>query len=195
MLVVFDKGELELLINRRHDPYLDDFFFYFTYLGDGRTLIPIIIILFFRKIYYGILALLSFLISTLVSQAMKRMFFADFPRPSKFFEKEIDIHVIQGLELHSYYSFPSGHSSGAFAVFLILGMFSRNVFVSIGCFLVALLVAFSRIYLMQHFFIDTYFGAIIGAIIAFLVFYILERKSYLPQNSLINRPLLKIFNK
>jgi membrane-associated phospholipid phosphatase len=57
------------------------------------------------------------------------------------------------------------------------------------------LVAFSRVYLLQHFFIDTYFGAEIGIITAILVYYYIDYRSNIPANSTIQQPLLKVFGK
>lgn len=195
VLILFPKGDFELWINRKHHFFFDEFFFYVTYLGDGRILVPLILIAGLRKRYTGFMILVSFLLSTIVVQGMKRTFFAEYPRPSKFFEKMIDIHVIDGLELHSYYSFPSGHSSGAFGVFIMWALLVKNKSYAILFFFLAFLTAFSRIYLMQHFFIDTYFGAIAGAGIAVLVYYYLDLKSTLPQNQFLQKPLVGIFDK
>ena len=195
VLIAFDKGEFELLVNRHHDPYLDVFFFYITYLGDGWGSALILVLVFLRRIYYGLLALISLLVSAVIVQSMKRLIFAEYPRPSKFFEKQIDLHFIDGLELHSYFSFPSGHSSGAFSVFIILALIAQNKIYAVFYFLLALLAAFSRVYLMQHFFIDTYFGAGIGIIVAILVYYYIDYRSSLPENTIVQRPLLKIFEK
>jgi membrane-associated phospholipid phosphatase len=193
MLFIFPKGELELLVNKHHNSYLDQFFFYITYFGDARILLPILLISFFRKIYHGLLVTLVFVLSTIVVQSMKRIIFAEYPRPSKFFEKHIDLHFIEGLELHTYYSFPSGHSSGAFAVFFTLGLLVREKVLAVLFFIIALLVAFSRVYLMQHFFIDTYFGALLGVLTSIIVYYFIDRKSTLPQKESLNKPLFRIF--
>ena len=195
ILVVFEKGELELLINKRHHPYLDEFFLAITYLGDGRVLVPLIILASLRKRYNGLLIFLTFIISTIIVQSMKRTIFAEYPRPSKFFEKLIEIRVIEGLELHSYYSFPSGHASGAFAVFFMWGLLVKNKMYAVLFFFLALLTAFSRIYLMQHFFVDTYFGALFGVLIAVIIFYYLDCKSTLSQKESLQKPLFSIFNK
>lgn len=191
--MAFDKGEFERIVNKRHHSYLDVFFFYITYLGDGWGSVIILFLIFLRKIYYGILALVSFLASTIIVQVMKRLIFADSPRPSKFFEKEIDLHIIQGLELHSFFSFPSGHSSGAFSIFIILAMVSKNQMLVAFYFILSVLVAFSRVYLLQHFFLDTFVGAWIAIIFAFLTYYYIEFKSTLPQKAILHKPLLKAF--
>jgi membrane-associated phospholipid phosphatase len=191
----FDKGQFELWFNRQHQPAFDYFFFYITYLGDGIGSTILVILLLLRRIYYGILAALSVIVSTIIAQGMKRLMFHDFPRPVKFFQKKVELHLIDGLEIHEFYSFPSGHSSGAFAVFILLCLISKNKIWSLCYFTLALMVALSRVYLMQHFFIDTFFGAIIGTLSAVFVYFYIEYKSSLPQMDRIQRPLLKIFDK
>lgn len=193
--MVFPKGEFELIVNKKHHQLLDEFFLTITYLGDGRVIIPLILLASLRKRYNGLLIFLSFIVSTIIVQTMKRTIFAEYPRPSKFFEKLIDIRVIEGLELHTYYSFPSGHSSGAFAVFFMWGLLVKNKIYAVLFFFLAVLTAFSRIYLMQHFFIDTYFGALFGVLFAVLVYYYIDCKSTLPQKESLQKPLFGIFNK
>lgn len=195
ILVYYSKGQFELLVNRHHHVYLDEFFLYITFLGDGLGSVIIIFLIFLRRIYYGLIALFSFLISTAIVQSMKRFIFEDFPRPKKFFQHFVDIRVIDGLELHESHSFPSGHSQGAFAVFIVLCLISKDKRWSILYFSLALMAAFSRVYLMQHFFIDTYFGAIIGTLTAVLAYYYMQYRSALNKKISLHRPLLRIFDK
>ena len=72
--------------------------------------------------------------------------------------------------MHYAYSFPSGHSTTAFALFFIFGFFVKNKKWQILFFILALSTAISRMYLLQHFFIDVYFGSILGVLIATIVF-------------------------
>lgn len=64
-------------------------------------------------------------------------------------------------------SFPSGHAAGAFALALSFSRRWRRL--APGFFLVASVVAFSRMYLNRHFASDVLFGAMIGLAIAWLV--------------------------
>ena len=79
-----------------------------------------------------------------------------------------DLHFIDGVNLHSNFSFPSGHSTAAFSTFFFLALIARKPILQVMLFSVGLLVAFSRVYISQHFFEDIYVGGIIGASFTFL---------------------------
>lgn len=193
LLIVFPKGDFELLINSGHHPFWDTFFYYITYFGDGILLSVIILIAALRKVYYGFLVLVSFLISTIIVQSLKRGVFDEYPRPSKFFDKLVDLHVVEGLELHSYHSFPSGHSSGAFSVFFMLALLIRNKFLAILFFFMAFFTAISRVYLLQHFLIDIYVGGIMGAITAILIYYYVEKRTTIKEKTFFNKSVFELF--
>ncbi len=61
------------------------------------------------------------------------------------------------------YSFPSGHSSSGFAAATALCT-SKKAYVIIPAFLLAALVAFSRIYVEVHYPTDVIFGALFGVV-------------------------------
>jgi len=65
------------------------------------------------------------------------------------------------------YSFPSGHTMASFSSAAILGGQNRNF--DIFAFLLAGLIAFSRLYLYVHFPTDVLGGAVIGMLIGFTV--------------------------
>jgi membrane-associated phospholipid phosphatase len=58
-------------------------------------------------------------------------------------------------------------------------------------FLLALITAYSRVYLSQHFLIDTYFGALIGVAIV-IVFHYLIIKS---DKTWLDQSIITIFSK
>jgi hypothetical protein len=67
-LLFFPKGELVLLINQHHTPYLDLFFKYITYFGDGSIMAILLIGLLFFSYKLSILTTFSVLFqSVLVS--------------------------------------------------------------------------------------------------------------------------------
>jgi membrane-associated phospholipid phosphatase len=191
VLIFIPKGTIEITLNKHHNKFLDIFFYYITFLGDGIFSVLFIILLFFRKIYYGIVCGVAFLFSTFIVQGLKRFFFAETLRPSKFFEGIEDLYYIDGLQIHSHFSFPSGHTSGAFTLFCFLALISKNVYAEILFFLLAFLVGLSRIYLLQHFFIDTYFGALIAIAATAATYYYFEMHTDLKHKDRLNRPLLR----
>jgi membrane-associated phospholipid phosphatase len=130
-------------------------------LGDGLfVIIPAIILLFYSLRHFVFLCT-AYLSTGLITQILKRFFFHDVLRPSKLLYDK-SLHLIDGVELLSNRSFPSGHSTSAFAFFLCFAMLSTNKAIKLGCLILASLVAFSRIYLSQHFLIDTMVGSFIG---------------------------------
>jgi membrane-associated phospholipid phosphatase len=81
------------------------------------------------------------------------------------------LHIIDGVEIRNYNSFPSGHTTTAFAFFALLSFYAKNRLIKIAYILPAVFVGFTRIYLLQHFFEDTLFGSLLGVISAVVVYY------------------------
>ncbi len=165
-LLVFPKGELELLINKFHYPVLDAFFKYATNLGDGVLLAILLIGVLFYNYYTAILTAFSILVQSLLVSLFKRWIFNGLVRPTAFFDQSISLNFVEGVDVHTTNTFPSGHTATGFALFALLFIILNNqkMIVSILFFLLAFLVGFSRVYLLQHFVVDVYFGAIIGII-------------------------------
>jgi len=173
LLVVlwFDKAGIHLAINAFHYPQLDIFFKYLTYFGDGWMVLCLSIVLLFVKYRYTAIFLVSNMLITLVVQISKKLIFVDYPRPRAFFDSLHELYFVPGVEVHSLHSFPSGHAATAFGIFLMLTMITRMHSLHILWILLAVLTAFSRVYLSQHFLADILAGALIGTIITFLTFY------------------------
>jgi membrane-associated phospholipid phosphatase len=164
------KGEVVLYINEMHNVFLDYFFMYFTHVGDGLTFILLGVLLFFKNRQKAIVVLVCFAITGLTSLLFKEIIFHEEPRPLSFFHQNAGLHFIEGVSKPMINSFPSGHSLQAFSMFLLLAFFSKKNYVGVVCFFLALLVTISRIYLLQHFFVDTYFGALLGVMLTVLVY-------------------------
>ncbi len=67
------------------------------------------------------------------------------------------------------FSFPSGHSSLAFAAAGIIAAFDKKR--KYGYYLIAALIGLSRIYLQCHFFLDVLSGAILGFAVSKIIVY------------------------
>jgi membrane-associated phospholipid phosphatase len=177
LLSCFDKDHLFWLLNQQHSFIGDIFFRYYTHVGDGLVMIAIgVVLLGLRKRKLGLMILISFLISGLIVQLSKR--YKPEPRPGKYFTEINRIHSVHDQPLTGNNSFPSGHTTTAFALFSMLAFHSRKYSLQIFYFLAALLVGYSRIYLGQHFFKDVYAGALLGYGCSLVIFKQLREKDF-----------------
>ncbi|MFN4147550.1 MAG: phosphatase PAP2 family protein [Runella sp.] len=165
--LLFSQADISLWVNQHHHPVADIFFKYFTHLGDGAFCIALGVICFFFSRLKGRLLILAYALSGVLAQILKRFAFPDRPRPAAYFAEILpQIHTVAGVELAHWHSFPSGHTTSAFAVFGFLAFQVSTTWAKVGLLLVAVLVGYSRLYLFQHFLVDVYFGSILGITIA-----------------------------
>jgi membrane-associated phospholipid phosphatase len=175
LLALNTKIDLHLTFNSFHAPFWDSFFAYFTYLGDGVMALLTVIILLTIKYRYALIAGVANLVSAAITQALKLFIYSDSLRPKKFFEGVHDIYLVPGVENHLYNSFPSGHTTCAFALYFSLSLFVKKPVLKSLFFIVALLAGYSRIYLSQHFFEDVYAGSLIGLSTTIVVYYFVRK--------------------
>lgn len=196
VLYVFEKGIMELYLNTKHQAIMDLFFKYWTFIGDGWFVAIVIVTLLLYKYYYGLICLLAILLQTAIVQYLKLVIYHWEPRPKTFFLGQ-KVYYIEGLDIHGFNSFPSGHTSQAFCMSTILALlvarefFKNKDIIQVLLFLLAFLVGLSRVYLMQHFVRDTYAGAVFGCLIAYIVFYIFETQFKLRDSVFMSSSLLK----
>jgi len=174
------KEELFWLMNHQHSILGDYFFKYITYLGDGLVMILLgLIFLAFGKRKLGILLILSFLLSGLIVQIFKRVM--PEPRPGKYFteiKRSDRVHHVDGHLLKGDNSFPSGHTTTAFALFSMLAFDNRWYRWQVLFFVCAVIVGYSRVYLGQHFFKDIWAGALLGYATSLFLLWIFRKKEF-----------------
>ncbi|RRA98818.1 phosphatase PAP2 family protein [Larkinella rosea] len=176
LMLLYTKTELMQWVNAHNWPTGDLFFQYVTNLGDGAFAVIVIVVLLFRSFRAALMGVAAFLLSTLIVRVLKEVVFTGSLRPLKYFEhSEWQYRIIDGLDIHSYNSFPSGHSTTAFAVFSLLALLDERK--NRGWFwaLLAVVTAYSRVYLFQHFVEDIYVGSIIGTVSSVVVFLLFSR--------------------
>lgn len=185
------KGEITFFINSYHNPLLDTIFIAFTWIGEGYFIVFMLLsIILFYNIYQGLIASGTMIITGLVVQGLKRLIFEDALRPSAYLEEASSLYYVDGLQIHSMYSFPSGHTTGAFALFTLLALMTLNKRRHFFFFFIAFLVGLSRLYLVQHFFMDTYFGSLLGMSVALICYLTFTSYIKIDNSSRLNRPLL-----
>jgi membrane-associated phospholipid phosphatase len=191
LIMLSEKGKLHLFFNQYHHPFTDKLFILATELGNGITALIVTFLLLFVRYRYAIIVGAANIISGLIAQLLKQMMFSDAPRPSKFFEGVKELYLVPGIDMHSYYSFPSGHTTTAFTLYLCLALIVRNNWIKALLFVLSLSVAFSRVYLSQHFFNDIYAGSLIGVIVSLLVYYLVENSRRLKGQKWLDSALIK----
>jgi membrane-associated phospholipid phosphatase len=161
-LVNYSKPDIHIWLNGHNSGFSDWVFSHVTFLGDGIFVICIGVLLLFYSLRSTVFLLTAYLSTGLVVQILKRIVFADYLRPVKYFHDTVQLHLVDGVRLLNGHSFPSGHSASAFALFLSLAIISRNRYIQVICFILACIVAYSRVYLSQHFLVDIFAGSLIG---------------------------------
>ena len=94
-------------------------------------------------------------------------------------ERFDELRLVEGVEVYiGATSFPSGHTMAGFALFGLLAFLlpKRYKGAALLFFLLALIVALSRVYLVQHFVKDIYLGAWLGLFIAILAWWLFGRQ-------------------
>ncbi len=165
--ILYRQGIILLEINRYHSPEADVFLKYFTHVGDGLFCAGVGVALLFWSRFKGVLVLASYAISGILAQLIKNFGFPKEPRPAEYFAGMMNsLHTVSGVELGHWNSFPSGHTTSAFALFALIAVWVKTPWLKFLCLVVAILVGFSRMYLLQHFLVDVYVGSILGTLTA-----------------------------
>jgi membrane-associated phospholipid phosphatase len=175
MHLILTKSELHLWINTFHSGFFDWFFRIITYAGDGIFVVLVSLSFIIFSLRQATFLMAAYLSTGLFTQILKRAFFSEVLRPFAFFHGSESVHWIDGVKMLSSRSFPSGHASSAFAMFLCLALMTNNRFIKLLCFAGACLVGFSRVYLSQHFLSDVLAGSFIGCLGAFALYPIFYR--------------------
>ncbi|HIP47857.1 MAG TPA: phosphatase PAP2 family protein [Lutibacter sp.] len=173
LLMSSDKETFHLILNRYHNSFFDMFFKYATYLGDG-IIFPIVIVgllVFNRKDATAFI--ISGIMTLIISYVLKNWVFIDFARPYEVFGDQL--HIVEGVKMRRWHSFPSGHTTAAFALFMLAIFYSRKIGWQLFFFLLALIAGLSRVYLSQHFLQDVLGGAILGTSIALISYQLATR--------------------
>ena len=176
LLLMTTRSESFLLLNGCHTPFLDVLMRNWTHLGNGLTALGFSILMGFKKIRYFFYFLITYAVSGLLVQFLKRHIFDDMVRPLKYFtDLGQEIALVPGVKVYQYNTFPSGHTATAFALFVGIALMVKNKTVKIICLLLAIGVAYSRVYLAQHFPADVLAGSFIGVIIAWGFYIVVSR--------------------
>ena len=173
LILVLGKNGAFQLINSNHNQITDQFFKYFTHYGDGLMWGPLGIYCFFYRRKYFIAVVAGVIISTILAQFLKRVIYPEELRPISYLSEIFPVHIVDGVTMRKVHSFPSGHTTTAFTMALMMAYLINRKVWSVILPLLATLAGYSRVYLAQHFPTDIFAGMCIGivsAILALLVY-------------------------
>ncbi|CAM1344669.1 phosphatase PAP2 family protein [Tenacibaculum amylolyticum] len=167
MVSAFNKLTLHLEINKFHFSFLDSFFKYTTFLGDGVMFGVLTLIFLFVKRKMALVFAISGILTLLITYIFKKIIFSGMPRPAAALGEE-SLHLVEGVKMAFWNTFPSGHTITAFAIFTILCLYFKKCVSQYLWIGLALIAGISRVYLSQHFWGDIFVGSILGILIAFI---------------------------
>ena len=153
------------------NPIIDKMMVLLSTLGNaGIIWITVAVILFMSKKYRktGIQVFAAMIITFLIGNLILKNVIHR-PRPYV-----VDPTIIPKVVKPSEFSFPSGHTMNG--VTASLTIFFRDKGLGIAAIVLALLIAFSRIYNLVHFPTDVIGGIVIGVCSAMLVEWFVKRK-------------------
>lgn len=161
----------------RRSGWLDQFFILATMLGEPLTFVISFLVFLFIKYRYALLISAAGVSTLLISWILKVIFQA--ARPGLVIQESgiADQFIfIEGVNLNmGFTSFPSGHTMAGFTIFTMIALLSTHKkWWALCCLILAVGVAISRMYLLQHFLTDVIAGAVIGTSLSLLLYWLQE---------------------
>jgi undecaprenyl-diphosphatase len=168
--------QLFLWLNGQVSPFFDQVMYFvsekYVWIPFYAILLAFIIRKYRWKTVWVVIAVVLLItltdqLANILKDGVKRL------RPCKDPEISHLVHIVNDY-CRSSYGFISGHASNSMALAVLMSFLFRNIWVTAGMIIWAVLVSYSRIYLGVHFPGDVAGGWIMGSVIAFLVFRVLK---------------------
>lgn len=158
-----------------HTPLLNQIMIFVTKLGDEGIfwiVLAVILLLFKKTRKCGLTIAVSMLLCYLLGNMFLKNVIAR-PRPCS-----IDPSVALLIPTPGEFSFPSGHTLHGFTAATAIFLHYKKP--GIAAFILAALIAFSRMYLFVHFPTDILAGMILGIGVALLVYMFIMKRNKKP---------------
>jgi undecaprenyl-diphosphatase len=161
-----DVTILNYIQDHFHNRFTDLFFTFLSRIGNaGAVWLGIAFFLGFERPTrrFAFMLFFSIALAHVISQILKPIIGR--PRPFVAYPgKKLLIHTPGG------YSCPSGHSASSFAAATVLCIADKRL--GLLAMVLALSIAFSRVFLFVHYPSDTLLGSLLGVLCAFLILYL-----------------------
>jgi len=192
VLLFTEHGAVVLWVNRHSYELWDQVAAFLTNFGLGSYVAIVMALLLLIRIEYAVTGLLSLGFTGIFTGLFKKVLFNDHIRPLNYFYYDDFHRFIYAADLNYYFSFPSGHTMGIFSALSFLAFIIGRRWVGFLFFLFALTIGFTRIYLLQHFFLDVYCGSILGVLSTVLAIWIISYLLRLQRFSWFRKPIYRI---
>ena len=153
--------------------FLDKIMIFITSIGNlGLIWIAISLLLLISKKYrkVGVLCIASLLLSSLIGEVLLK----------NLVQRGRPFTAVEGINLlikaPKSFSFPSGHTASSFAVATVVGRKIEKF--KLPIYILAIAIAFSRLYLYVHYPSDVLVGALIGVISAKIILYMRSKHNF-----------------
>lgn len=176
LFFIFNKGEFIVFFSNNRSESLNQFFRLGSIIGEGYVYVLAVIVFLFIQYAKSLAIIINSIFVLAFSGSLKWYF--EHERPVRYFTdllKQPDmVTYVEGVKMHDGWttSFPSGHTTSAFAFYSLLAFFIPNRSLKLLCLLAAAVVGISRIYLVQHFLKDVVAGSLLGFLIALGVYWL-----------------------
>ncbi|MDB4919938.1 MAG: hypothetical protein JWQ54_1921 [Mucilaginibacter sp.] len=175
---MFTKEVIYFAVNSKNYSFGDEIAPYITDIGNGWTIIILSALLVLYNYRTAFLMITSYAITSILAQVAKFIF--DAPRPILLYKDKLNlIHLVKGVDMLQYHSFPSGHTVTAFSAAVVIAYLTKNKKWSILLLIIAAAVGYSRMYLSEHFFEDVTVGSVIGVVITVCWISYIDNKQFL----------------
>lgn len=166
-----DQTILFVIQTNFHIQILDKVMILFTAAGDKGLiwiLISLVLLINKKTRFIGIVTLGALILSTIMGEGILKHIIQR-PRPYVDFPS---FHLL--VDKSTTYSFPSGHTTSSFASAYVLSKYLKKY--SPLIWIVAIAIAFSRLYLFMHYPSDVIAGMVLGLICGKVTVYVYEHK-------------------
>ena len=192
LLFVLDKGDATLWLNGHNTVFLDHLFRFSTKMGEGTFYAVALLVLLTIRPAYSVYGLLCLIVTSIIVYFLKYVVFKDVVRPVLYFQGKVVLHVADEVTLNRLHSFPSGHTATAFTLFCFAALIVKERRWGAFFLLMGVFAAMSRMYLGQHFLVDVYFGSIIGVLVSFGMYHVIQGQHWFNEHPRFTEPLIKI---
>ena len=176
--LLYTKQQIYFAVNGLYSSFADEIAPYITDLGNGWTVLALSAILVLFNYRTAFLMATTYAITSLSVQIIK--YIADADRPTLLYHDKLStMHIVKGIYMLQYYSFPSGHTVTAFSTCLLVTYLLKNKNWGWLLFLLAVVVGYSRMYLSQHFFEDVTVGSAVGVVLTVLWISFIDSKKFI----------------